>query len=173
MKKLIAILLIFCLAFSGCTKESKSIQKINHTNSKIESIKEKRPIYKNPSIEESIIPQEPIIKEPTEPEEKPINYFNENITFKFDYINSEDYSGVGAEPLSDDGLITDKKIYGPKDLYAIGNLSSPSSDTTYTLQGDIDLSGKIWSPAKTLAAKIIIDGQGYSIKGLTINNIIS
>lgn len=40
--------------------------------------------------------------------------------------------------------------------------------TAVTLAGDIDLSGKLWTPAKDFTGTF--DGQGYKITGLTIDN---
>ena len=87
------------------------------------------------------------------------------------YVNSDDYNGVGASPLGNDNNLSDG-IDGPKDLILLGS-KTVSSTTTYKLNKDIDLSGKIWSPAGTLHSKVILDGQGYSIIGLTINSTIT
>ena len=40
--------------------------------------------------------------------------------------------------------------------------------TAVTLADDIDLSGKLWTPAKDFTGTF--DGQGYTIRGLNINN---
>lgn len=42
------------------------------------------------------------------------------------------------------------------------------SGTAVTLEADIDLSGKLWTPAQDFTGTF--DGQGYTITGLTINN---
>ena len=85
-----------------------------------------------------------------------------------EYVSSDDYSGVISGALGSDGSLSDG-IDGPKDLLALNSKTSG----TYKLNQDIDLSGKIWSPVGVLNTNVTVDGQGYTIKGLTINSTVA
>ena len=69
-------------------------------------------------------------------------------------------------PVGGDALAASNTINSASGLAGLAGKSG-----TYKLTGNIDLSGKIWTPISSFSGTL--DGNGYTITGLTINSTIS